>query len=131
MDPGASEAVEPAVAVAALFFAARMQGEAGTSTEVTVAVAGFVVREARKRLYGLFRRILVAFALAVQCKGVGFQADPQALLRGRDAVRLDGSEGKVALAEASGCFHCLSWLMLCAIILKATSNYPTWISECF
>ena len=110
MDAGTAETVEAAVAVTGGGFAAGAQGQEGTAAEVTVAVAGLVARETGEGVKRLFRRLLVALAVAVQGDGVGLQADAQAVLRGRDAVRLDGSEGKVALAEASGCFQCLSCL---------------------
>ncbi len=111
MNPGTPEAVETAVAVTGGFFAAGAQGEEGSASKVTVAMAGFVVYEARKYPDRLFRRLFVTFAVTLQGGGIGFKADAQAVLRGRNAMCLDGSEGEIALAETSGCFQCLFCLI--------------------
>ena len=112
MNAGTAETVETAVAVTGGGFAAGAQGQEGSAAEVTVAVAGLVAREAGEGVKRLFRRLLVALAISVQNERIGLQADAQPALCGCDAVRLDGSEGKVALAEASGCFQCLSCLKM-------------------
>jgi hypothetical protein len=84
---------------------APQQGAAGAAVVVTVAVAGLGVGKTGENAFGVVRRLLVGLAVLLQPALKGVDARGAAVQSVRDAVRLDGGQCEVALAEAFGRFQ--------------------------